>query len=159
MIRRGMTSKDWGTFLTSTKGRARRYDINMFYLLLLVISLFAFAADYSYLGNAAFEDDAPNYVSHIFGLIMLWPNIALNTRRLHDLGYSGWWQLAGYLLPAVIAIVGGIVAALVGNVIIAGTITLVAVIMAFVYAIILSCARGQTGANRFGPDLLSKENV
>ena len=29
----------------------------------------------------------------IFGLLLLIPSISVSTRRLHDIGKSGWWQL------------------------------------------------------------------
>ena len=40
----------------------------------------------------------------IFWLAVLLPYIAMGTRRLHDIGKSGWWQLLG-LIP----LLGGLV--------------------------------------------------
>jgi uncharacterized membrane protein YhaH (DUF805 family) len=37
-------------------------------------------------------------VGGIFSLAVLLPGIAVGTRRLHDIGKSGWWQLLG-LIP------------------------------------------------------------
>jgi uncharacterized membrane protein YhaH (DUF805 family) len=36
-------------------------------------------------------------LSVIYGLAMLIPNIGACTRRLHDTGRSGWWQLIGII--------------------------------------------------------------
>jgi len=33
-------------------------------------------------------------VSGLLGLILIWPNIAMTTKRLHDRSMTGWWQLA-----------------------------------------------------------------
>ena len=38
------------------------------------------------------------YVSALFYLATLLPSVAVATRRLHDTGRSGWWQLIG-LVP------------------------------------------------------------
>lgn len=40
----------------------------------------------------------------LVGLALLLPTLAVTTRRLHDMGRSGWWQLI-YFLP----LVGGLV--------------------------------------------------
>ena len=39
-------------------------------------------------------------------LILVWPNIALTARRLHDLNVSGWWS-ALYLAPAAVVLAIG----------------------------------------------------
>jgi hypothetical protein len=41
-----------------------------------------------------------DYLSAIFSLAVLLPSIAAATRRLHDTGRSGWWQL-NLLVPIV----------------------------------------------------------
>ena len=62
----------------------------------------------------------------IIGLVMLWPSLALYTKRWHDRGKSGWWTLI-ILIP----IIGGI------------------------WALIeLGFLRGTVGPNNYGPDPL-----
>jgi len=39
-------------------------------------------------------------ISALFSLGLLVPSIAMATRRLHDIGKSGWWQLL-YLIPII----------------------------------------------------------
>lgn len=39
-------------------------------------------------------------LSAIFSLGVLLPGVAVGTRRLHDIGKSGWWQLLG-LIPLI----------------------------------------------------------
>lgn len=36
-------------------------------------------------------------LSILYSLILLIPNIAITTRRLHDTGRSGWWQLLWFI--------------------------------------------------------------
>jgi uncharacterized membrane protein YhaH (DUF805 family) len=43
-------------------------------------------------------------ISGLYSLVLLVPSIAAATRRLHDTGRSGWWQLIG-LIPILGAIV------------------------------------------------------
>ena len=42
----------------------------------------------------------PEGVTYFYALIVFLPNLAVNIRRLHYLGLSGWWLLAG-LIPLV----------------------------------------------------------
>ena len=43
-------------------------------------------------------------LSLIFSLLILPPSISVTARRLHDIGWSGWWQV-----PAVLIFIGGTV--------------------------------------------------
>ena len=64
--------------------------------------------------------------SFIIGLVLLWPSLALYTKRWHDRGKSGWWSLI-VLIP----IIGGI------------------------WALIeLGFLKGTVGPNPYGPDPL-----
>jgi len=39
------------------------------------------------------------FFTAIFSVISLVPSISITTRRLHDTGRSGWWQLIAIVLP------------------------------------------------------------
>ena len=69
------------------KGRATRTAYWMFVLISIIIqvvlSLFGL-----------------NIISGILGLLLLIPSISVATRRLHDTGRTGWWQLI-YFLPLI----------------------------------------------------------
>ncbi|MBU2871789.1 DUF805 domain-containing protein [Colwellia sp. E2M01] len=68
-------------------GRARREEYWMFMLVYFVISLV--------LGLIGIE-----LISLLFSLVLLIPSISIATRRLHDTGRSGWWQLI-VLIPLI----------------------------------------------------------
>ena len=61
-------------------GRARRKEYWMFILIYMIINIVL----------AVLGLDA---VSMLVGLVLLIPSISIATRRLHDIGRSGWWQL------------------------------------------------------------------
>jgi len=64
-------------------------------------------------------------LSGLFGFGILIPSLAVGTRRLHDIGKSGWWQLMWLgvflVIPAIVLIVWNI-------------------------------RQGDDGSNRYGPD-------
>ena len=70
-------------------GRATREQYWMYILIYVVISVVLSIID------AAL---ATAVLSAIFSVVMLVPSISIATRRLHDTGRSGWWQLIG-LIP------------------------------------------------------------
>ena len=76
-------------------GRASRPELWYFILFLLLTQFVAAVLDHA-LGITLFEP--------VVGLGTLLPGLAVEVRRLHDLGRSGWWLLLG-ILP----VVGGII--------------------------------------------------
>lgn len=85
------------------KGRARRAEYGWTLLCHLLVQLAAFLLawvgilaisliDRSGKGLVIFEL-IYNGISLIYFVLMLLVMLSLTARRLHDLGYSGWWQL------------------------------------------------------------------
>jgi uncharacterized membrane protein YhaH (DUF805 family) len=97
----------------------------------------------------------------IFGLLVLWwlailiPNIAVAVRRLHDTNRSGWWLLAP-LAPYFVGLVVAMAAVAVPDLaILAGLVSLLAMLVAFglgIMLLVFYCLEGTRGPNRFGPD-------
>ena len=78
----------------------------------------------------------------LFALATLLPTLAITSRRLHDIGKSGWWQLAwhtAWVLTQVLAA---------GDPLLPPAVTL----CVGIWAIIWLAKPGQPGANDFGPD-------
>ena len=93
--------KKYGDF----KGRATRKEFWIFSLIYTGIYVILGALD-AFFGTVA--------IQVVFALAMLVPGISLTTRRLHDTGRSGWWQLL-FILPLVpvaglfgLALLGGV---------------------------------------------------
>lgn len=103
-------------------------------------------------------------VGQVIGLIAVFAWVCLCTKRLHDMGRSGWWQLLPILLGPVL-IIGSALSIGVGAIL--GEITntdwaalagvgglLVSVAIAFVavaaFTLWVGVAEGQPGENRYG---------
>lgn len=116
-------------------GRARRAE---FWWFALFASIVMFVV-YSIAGWLALSTSSegsmtlPGILALVVGglvvLALLPPSIAVAVRRLHDLGWSGWWYLAQF-----IPVVGGLVA--------------LAMLIGFMM-------RGTVGPNPYGPDPLA----
>jgi len=72
-------------------GRSQRAEFWYFLAVATVIQLGLFVVDIS----LGWVDVGNNFgwLSSVAGLILLLPSITVTTRRLHDIGKSGWWQL------------------------------------------------------------------
>jgi len=68
--------------------RARRKQYWMFVLFNFLIAM-AIAIVEGFLGTF--------FMYPLFVLVMLVPSISIATRRLHDTGRSGWWQLISFV--------------------------------------------------------------
>ena len=103
------------------KGRARRKEYWMF-LLFNWIVMFVLAAMSGDVETVA--DAGPMfYVFALYFLVMIIPAIALQVRRLHDLGKSGWMILINF-----IPLIGGI------------------------WMFVLNVQDSQHGTNQYGPN-------
>ena len=71
-------------------GRARGSEYWYFFLFCAVIFIVATILDINLFG-IPMEDYGPVYSISFLGLLI--PSISAATRRLHDTGKSGWWQL------------------------------------------------------------------
>jgi uncharacterized membrane protein YhaH (DUF805 family) len=80
---------------------------------------------------------------------LIWINLAIGAKRLHDRDKSAWWLLLFYLVPGVLSPTPGY----------AGDIGIILHLASFaitVWAFVeLGCLRGTVGPNRFGPDPLA----
>lgn len=81
----------WQNFLLALNkfakfnGRSRRAEYWSFFLVTMLFGMAASAWD-----NAIFEGEV---FARMLDMVFFIPSIAVSTRRLHDIGRSGWWQL------------------------------------------------------------------
>lgn len=107
-------------FATFT-GRARRKEYWLFILLNYVV-LFVLAVIDNILGTTM-QDLPYGFITLLYSLVLMIPLLALNVRRMHDLGKSGWW-----LFITLVPFVGGI------------------------WYFVLTVTAGEKGDNQYGPD-------
>lgn len=133
----------------------------------LGISIVAAIIDVA-LGTTDPETGRPlNIVAGFTALALLWPNIAMTTKRLHDRGLSGWWQVTPllFILPAsVIAYLylnspgsgtGSAPVSEFGALQIIGAVAMIAVFVLILWLTInVLFLRGQAGQNKYGDDPL-----
>jgi len=71
----------------SPVGRAGRLSYNLFF----VVPLFLITMVLGFVSPRNSQSALVVFVA--FLLLVLWPMIVMNTKRLHDVGLSGWWLL------------------------------------------------------------------
>lgn len=130
----------WGWFLFSLKGRVRLFDYWVrFNLPFVAISIALTVAEKQGFDVAM--------VGKIFGVLTLWPAIAITAKRAHDRNHSIWWMIGMY--------VGGIGCASLGIYMDGGlgiVVVLVGLGMFVWLSIELNFVSGTLGANDYGPD-------
>ena len=90
----------------SFSGRASRSEFWWFMLFILVGSFVVGAADAVIFGSNVFMlggmefSYSAGYIGNIFALATFLPAWAVEVRRLHDTGRSGWWLLL-WLIPMI----------------------------------------------------------
>ncbi|MDA3978421.1 DUF805 domain-containing protein [Gallibacterium sp. AGMB14963] len=89
-----LTIKKYAVF----QGRARRKEFWMFALFNILFSIILGIIDVL-IGTYNWQSDT-GLLSSIYSLFVILPNLAVTTRRLHDINRSGWWQLL-YLIPII----------------------------------------------------------
>ena len=77
-------------------GRARRSEFWNWFLFKVIVGIVAALLDRYLLGQTA----TFGTIATILNLALLLPSVAVNARRLHDTGRSGWWQLL-LLIPII----------------------------------------------------------
>ena len=83
-------------------GRAKRSEYWWFYLFTILMGWGA-----SLVGAATFGagDPAASIMSSILSLVFIIPALAAGSRRLHDIGKSGWWQLLVLTIIGIILLI------------------------------------------------------
>jgi uncharacterized membrane protein YhaH (DUF805 family) len=85
-------------------------------------------------------------LSGIVAVIGLIFSLTVVVRRLHDLGYSGWWAAAVYIITPLLILVLREIGAI------------LSMVMLLAYCLILLFKRGTIGPNEYGPDPLAGED-
>jgi uncharacterized membrane protein YhaH (DUF805 family) len=153
------------TFYFSFNGRATRYDFNIRYALVAFVGgIIVYGMDCIRIGGVM-VDGRDLVISNIFSMLAFISGFAVTCRRLHDMDFSGWWQLPVHFISS--GCIGILVAtagfAIFYNPLAAGLGGFFAMLgmlsLYLAYFIFLSAKRGTIGPNKYGPDLLQIEQT
>ena len=148
------------------RGRARRAEFGWFNLISFLISLALIivpAVVFDLGGNllaTTYQSEAISIIANagtlifglaysLFSLVTTLAHFSLSARRLHDLGFSGWWQLAVYLVFLSFIIMDINEA---NPSIIPGLIVPLVLLMYAIYIGVLLFMDGQRFTNKYGED-------
>jgi uncharacterized membrane protein YhaH (DUF805 family) len=84
----------------------------------------------------------------LMSVLILWIALAVNTKRLHDLGYSGWWQ-AALMVP-------GMGAEILSGTIFGSLFELINLFFTVGSIVVFGFFKGKPGSNKYGPNPLEK---
>lgn len=141
---------DWKTLFLSAEGRIGRRDFWIGFAIILV---------------ASFVLGLIPFLGAILGLLLIWPQICVHAKRLHDMGQTAWLMLIPTVFSlaavTVMVMVGG-VAALSGDasaihggaMMIVGLALLLSFLVGLAFLLWVGLSASQPGDNRFGPPAL-----
>jgi uncharacterized membrane protein YhaH (DUF805 family) len=84
-------------------GTATRSEFWYFFLFTLIIGAITFGIDF-YFFSEFFDKLGIGLISSIASLFIIVPQLSLSSRRLHDIGKSGWWILIGLTVIGIIVL-------------------------------------------------------
>jgi uncharacterized membrane protein YhaH (DUF805 family) len=111
--------------------------------------------------------EPPPVFQGIVSLALLWPGIAVTAKRLHDLGWSGWWQILIYVGIMALAVAAyfylnagdtGSAPASPLDPIVMAAVSALSIglgLFALYLSILTLFVRGQPGPNKYGEDPLT----
>lgn len=135
------------------QGRARRKEYWMFTLVTTLISI----------GISLIElPFNTEYGSNIYLFVTLLPTLAVATRRLHDIGKSGWWVVLPTLLLTILPFVMGITVLFELTAGIVGVGLTILIVLCIVYGILMfvwACTDSQDAENKYGKNPKEDESL
>jgi uncharacterized membrane protein YhaH (DUF805 family) len=158
----------FGQFYFSPYGRISRSQYWLRFMLPYFAISFVLQIAAEMVGENSAAHSAISGLLSLFGLVALWPSIAILVKRIHDRGKSGWTclflyipvvlfsiLLVAWLASAIVAAATGAVFAMpplgaLGAIVI--VLGIVSVGVSLWFFIEFGCMRGTIGPNRYGPD-------
>ncbi len=144
---------DWRHVMLSFDGRIRRSHFWIAWVILFAIGIVT-----SWLP----------LIGGLIGLLLIWPNLAISVKRLHDMGQTGWWVALPWVAGTILFFVGfgmiGMGAIATGEMWDDNPLAMLAVmgpalgvfalsaLLGLGFLLWIGLMPGTVGPNRFGPD-------
>jgi len=149
---------DWKTFFLNAEGRIGRRDFWIGFALIFGASLVAGMIP---------------LLGALISFALIWPQVCINAKRLHDMGRTGWLMLAPFGVMVVCTVIGGLFAgagalgaavlgaadadnAAAGSMLAGMGVMSVflglGALVSFGFVLWIGLTPGQVGDNRFGPE-------
>lgn len=154
------------------QGRARRAEYGWFMLTNMLLQFGSMLTFYVLVGGASLFSGSETFggilsagvgilgiiisiVAFIYGILTFFVVLSLTTRRLHDLGWSGWWQAVVYIIPILWLIILFMLLPIIEQtslnpIVIVQISSWLAVAVYFVFNLILLFKDGQKHPNKYG---------
>ncbi|WNG45919.1 DUF805 domain-containing protein [Archangium minus] len=155
---------DWKTFFLSPEGRIERRDFWIGFAIIVV---------------ASFVLGVIPILGQLLGFLLLWPQICIHSKRLHDMGKTAWLQL----IPFGATVIAMVLAAVSGGMAMMGAASMneqgddsaavgsamagmgaalgfmgLAFLVGLAFLLWVGLTKGEPGPNRFGPPPVSQVN-
>lgn len=135
-------------------GRARRSEYWYYTLASIIIGIILMVID-SVLNLKIGSSDS-GILNSIYSLAVIVPGLAVATRRIHDIGKSGWIIVIVYaiMIAAAVVLVVGSLGAIAGQASfgLAMILPILVIFAVAIYMLVLFCTEGDNGQNEYGPD-------
>lgn len=159
-------NKELLNFYFSFDGRATRRDFNIrFALTAFLGSIAAGLLDFFFVNGSILTMESQSPFSNLWGILTFVSMFAVVCRRLHDMNYSGWWQLLthGFTFTFITIAITTMGMSLLVNPVAAGVGGIIAVLAVLIFYLLffvfLSIKRGTVGPNKYGSDPLEVQHV
>lgn len=135
------------------KGRARRSELLIFIAINRTIHTLGYRISEVEGVNEYLSMAILGFVT-LFGLCSFIPEIAVASRRLHDIGQSGWW----ISVPAILG-VASVLFSVVSKTNVLGTICFMAYFVSIICFLVLFLKDSQPGENKWGANPKEENNL
>jgi uncharacterized membrane protein YhaH (DUF805 family) len=149
---------DWNALFLSPRGRINRRDFWIGFAILFAANIVVGVIP---------------FIGQLAGILLMWPQICVHSKRLHDMGRTAWLQV----IPAILTVVftalalvaggrafmnwtavkhsdgpGSLIVGMIGAALI---VIGIASLFGFSFVLWIGLSKGEPGANRFGPPPVS----
>ncbi len=130
---------DWKTLFFSARGRIARRDFWIGFVFVMIAS--------------GALNLIPGNAGKVIGLLVLWPQVCIHAKRLHDMGRTAWLMLIPFLITVActfVAAMTGVAGATDAAAMLGLGLIVLAAVVGLSFLLWVGLTKGTPGPNRFG---------